>query len=214
MTILSCWKSLGSRIMKTLWSNSRERTQGNEKRQTQRTSTIPWLYLKTMMSVNLYESWKSKIDIFGDKTNRTVLTLPYSCDNSWVSFRNYRGRSSEKLKAREDEIEEVKKQKTLKNRDEDWNSAKWKQIWTLTIVSSSSSSAWREWSSDQTREYSDWQSPADWKSSDQARECSDWQSADLDSSDQAREATTWQLHCTWQWGHLHRSSQGYPWRRK
>ena len=46
-----------------------------------------------------------------DKTNRSVLTLPYSCDYSWVSFRNYSGRSSEKLKVREDEIEEVKKQK-------------------------------------------------------------------------------------------------------
>ena len=131
-----------------------------------------------------------------NRSNRSVLTLPYSWDYSWVPFRNYRGRSSEKLKTREDEIEEVKKQKTLKIRDEDWNSAKWKQTWTWTTVSSSSSSTWREWSSDQTRERSE------------------WQSADLDSSDQAREATTGQSHYTWHWGHLHRSSQGHPWRRK
>ena len=88
------------------------------------------------------------------------------------------------------------------------------QTWTWTTASSSSSSAWREWSSDQTREYSDWQSPADWKSSDQTRERSDWQSADSDSSDQAREATIWQSKNTWHWGHLHRSSQEHPWRRK
>ena len=38
---------------------------------------------------------------------------------------------SEKLKAREDKIEEAKKQKTLKNRDEDFHSARWKQSsWT------------------------------------------------------------------------------------
>ena len=94
------------------------------------------------------------------------------------------------MKNREDEIEEVKKQKTLKNRDEDWNSVTWKQTWTWTTSFSSSSSAGREWSSDQTREDSDWQSSANWKSSDQTRERSDWQSADLDSSDQARETTT------------------------
>ena len=46
-----------------------------------------------------------------------------------MPFRNCRGRSSEKLKAREDKIEEAKKQTTLKNRDEYWNSSKWKQSW-------------------------------------------------------------------------------------
>ena len=34
MTILSWWKPLGPRIMRTLWSNSRERTQDNEKSET------------------------------------------------------------------------------------------------------------------------------------------------------------------------------------
>ena len=62
-----------------------------------------------------------------------------------MHFRNFRGWSLAKLKAREDKIEEARKQKTLKNREEDWNSAKWKQSsWTWTT--SSSSSAWREWS--------------------------------------------------------------------
>ena len=38
-----------------------------------------------------------------------------------MPFSNYRERSSEKLNARDDKIEEAKKQKTLKNRDEDWD---------------------------------------------------------------------------------------------
>ena len=32
--------------------------------------------------------------------------------------------------------------------------------------------------------------------------------------DQVREATVWQSHFSWQRGHLHRSFQGHPWRRK
>ena len=113
-----------------------------------------------------------------------------------MPFRNYRGRSSEKLNAREDMIEEAKKQKTLKTRDEDWDSARWKQSsWTWTTLSSSS--AWREWSSDKTRGRSDWQSPADW-SRGQKRERTDWQLADWDSSDQVRKATAWQSHYSWQ----------------
>ena len=83
-----------------------------------------------------------------------------------MHFRNYRRRSSEKLKAREDKIEEATKQKTLKNRDEDWNSARWKQSWDWTT--SSSSAAWREWSSDQTSKRFHWQS-ADWENRSSAQ---------------------------------------------
>ena len=89
-------------------------------------------------------------------------------------FRNYRGRSLAELEARD----EAKKQKTLKNRDEEWNSARWMQSY-LTWATSSSSSAWQEWSSDETQE-------------------------------QARKVTAWQSHFSWQWSHLHRSSQGHP----
>ena len=53
-----------------------------------------------------------------------------------MPFRTFRGRSSDKLKAREDKIEEAKKQKTLENRDEDWNSRNWKQSWTWNPSSS------------------------------------------------------------------------------
>ena len=65
----------------------------------------------------------------------------------------------------------------FKKSSEQSSSWSWQQpmIWA-----SSSSSAWGEWSSDQTRERSD------------------WQSADWNSSDQARKATAWQSHSSWQ----------------
>ena len=89
-------------------------------------------------------------------------------------FRHFRGRSPAKLKATEDKIEEAKEQKTLNNRDEEWNSTRSKQSsWTWST--SSSSSAWREWSSDETRERPHCQSAA-WDSSAQAREVTAWQS--------------------------------------
>ena len=94
-------------------------------------------------------------------------------------FKNYRSRSSAKLKAREDKIEEAKKQKTQKSKDDEWKSARWPQSsWTWTT--SSSSSAWREWSSDETGERTNLQS-------------TDW-----DSPDQGRELTAWQSHFLWQ----------------
>ena len=106
-----------------------------------------------------------------------------------LPFKKYRGRSLAKLEAREEKIEEAKKQKTLKNRDEDRNSPKLKHSLAWNTSSSSSSSAWRDWSSTQTRERSDWHSPAHWSSSDETRERTDWQPADWDSSDLTRQAT-------------------------
>ena len=41
-----------------------------------------------------------------------------------MPFKNYRGRLSENVKAREDKFEEARKQETSKNRDEDSNSPK------------------------------------------------------------------------------------------
>ena len=88
-------------------------------------------------------------------------------------LKTYRSRSSAKLKTVEDKIEEAKKQKT-KRSDDEWNYAEWQpsswswqqpMTWALC-----SSCAWPEWSSDQTRERSDWQSPANWSSSDQKSE--------------------------------------------
>ena len=190
--------------MRKLWSNSRERTQGNEKRkgeessynlkvlkscwgkrlegviQTQRKSTIPWL---TPQDYDIRESGRVL-----ELRNRDLWIRP--TDLSWhfpilvtireLPFRNHRGRSPAKWKAREDKIEEAKKQKTPKSEDQEWNSGRWKSSsWTWT--SSSSSSAWREWSSDQTRERSDWQL-TDWGQLRWARRATAWQSATIFSS--------------------------------
>ena len=129
-----------------------------------------------MIAPQYYEARQSRRIL--DLQNRALWIRP--TDLSWhfpvlvtireMPFRNYRGRSLAKLEARD----EAKKQRTVKKRDEEWDSARWKQSsWTWTT--SSSSSAWREWSSDETRERSDWQS-ADWDSSDQASKDSTWQS--------------------------------------
>ena len=84
-------------------------------------------------------------------------------------FKNCRSRTSEKWKAKEDNVKEAKKQK-IKSSDDEWNFADWQpsswswrqqKTWT-----SSSSSSWQQWSSGQTRERSDWQPSADWNSSD------------------------------------------------
>ena len=88
-------------------------------------------------------------------------------------FENYRARSSATFKTKEDKIEEAMKQKTHRSNDE-WNSAEWQPsswLWQQPVTwASSSSSSWQQWSSDQTCERSDWQSPADWDSSTQTRE--------------------------------------------
>ena len=95
-------------------------------------------------------------------------------------FQNYRSRSSEKWKAKEDKIEEAKKQKIKRSGDEwnhaDWQPSSWSWQQPMTWTSSSSSS-WKQWSSDQTRERSDWQPSADWSRSDQTREPSGWRSS-------------------------------------
>ena len=68
-------------------------------------------------------------------------------------FKNFRARSSAKLKTMEDKIEEAKKQKTERSEDA-WNYAEWQPSWSwqqpMTWTSSSSSS-WQQWSSDQAR---------------------------------------------------------------
>ena len=99
-------------------------------------------------------------------------------------------------KAKEDKIEEAKKQK-IKRSDDEWNYADWQpsswsrqqpMTWTSMTWTSSSSSSWQQWSSDQTRERSDWQPSADWSSSDQTRERSGW-----------RPSGFWQSPFSWQW---------------
>ena len=109
-----------------------------------------------------------------------------------MPFKNYRAKSPAKLKVREDKIKEAKKQKIPKNNDEVWNPTRWKySSWTWTT--SSSSSAWREWSPDEARERSDWQASADWDTLDQTREHPDPQSyAEWNSLKCSRDSSDWQ----------------------
>ena len=92
-------------------------------------------------------------------------------------FKNYRSRTSEKWKAKEDKTEEFKKQKMQKNDDErsdaNWQTSSWPWHQPVTWTSSS----WQQWSSDETHERSDWQPSAGWSSSDQTRERSEWRSS-------------------------------------
>ena len=218
MAILSRWKPPGPRIMREFWSNSRVRMHRNEKRRGEDSShpegieifvretakkgyPDPQNFDNPMIALQDYDVRQSGRGL--ELQNRDLWLR--QTDLSWhfpilltireMPFKNYRARSPAKLKVREDETEEAKKQKIPKKRDEEWNSTRWKySSWTWTT--SSSSSAWQEWSSDETRERTN------------------WQSADWDSSDQVRKATVWQSHFSWQWGHLHRSLQVHPWRRK
>ena len=68
-----------------------------------------------MMFVNPDGSWNSKTDLRIRPTD-----LSWHCSilvtTREMPFRNYRGKTSETLKAREDKIDEAKEQKTLKNR--------------------------------------------------------------------------------------------------
>ena len=188
--------------MRKLWSNLRERTQGNEKRQIEDSSHPK--ATEGLLKATARKNYPNSEDVdnpmlapqdYDVRQSGRVLELPNRdlwlrpADFSWHfpilvtnrkdPFRNFRGRSPAKMKAREDKIEEAKKQKTLKNKDDEVNSARWQpSSWTWTT--SSSSFAWREWSSDQTRERSD------------------WQSADRDSSDQVRELTAWRSSGSWQ----------------
>ena len=132
-------------------------------------------------------------------TNRSVLAFSNSCDHSWNAIKNYRARSPAKLKVKEDKTEEASIQKTRKNSDEEWKTTRWNySSWAWTASSSSSSSAWQEWNSDETRERSDWQKPAEQDNSTQTFECSDWQTpADWNTSDETREHPDWRSYVDW-----------------
>ena len=142
--------------MKKLWSNSRERTQGNEKRKGEDSSYPEGIAVMLRVTARKVCSDPENVDNpmiapqdYDVRQSGRVLELQnrdhwiiIPTDLSWhflvlatvreMPFRNYSRRSSEILKAREDKIEEAMK-KTLKNIDEDWNSARWKQSsWTWT----------------------------------------------------------------------------------
>ena len=148
----------GPRIMRKLWSNLREQTQGNEKRQVEDNS-----YCKTiegLLSATARKIFPESEDIDNpmiapqdfvvrqsgrvlelrnrslDTTNRSVLALTLLVTIREEPFRNFRGRSLAKLKARDDKIEEAKKQKTQKRKDDEWNSSRWQTLFVQSIFDS------------------------------------------------------------------------------
>ena len=135
--------------MRKLCSKLRDRTQGIEKRQGE-DSSHPKAVEDLLRETARKNCPKS------ENVDNPMMSRPTDLSSNFTilvtireaPFKNFRGRSSEEMKAREDKIEGTKKHDTLKNRDEDWNSTRWQQSsWTWTT--SSSSSAWRKLSSDE-----------------------------------------------------------------
>ena len=129
------------------WSNLRDQTDDNEEKQTEDNSRLrgsesqliaaaQWGYPNPedaedpMIAPPDYDVRQS--GRFLELQNRDLWLRP--TELSWhfpilmtireEPFKNYRSRSSTKLKTMEDNIEEAKKQKT-KRSDDEWNSAEW-----------------------------------------------------------------------------------------
>ena len=142
-------------------ARSRKPTKRRPSGVTQRTPKIPWWHLQIMTFANLGESWSSKTGTSGYDQQICPGTFPSSWPFVKKLSRTIVQKTSEKWKAKEHKIEEAKKQKINKS-DDEWNYADWQpSSWSWqppTTWTSSSSSSWQQWSSDQTRESSDWRS--------------------------------------------------------
>ena len=132
--------------MRKIWSNTRERTQGNEKEQAGDSSYPEGI------EVLLRETDRKGYPDPENVENPLIAPQDYDVRQSgrvlelhngdlWIrptdlschfpilitiremSFRKYRGRPLAKLEAKD----EAKKQKTQKNREKGWNSARWNQ---------------------------------------------------------------------------------------
>ena len=207
MAILSWWKPAGQRIMRKPWSNLMSGLSMNLREQIaeplEQTADKREKYRRHFARARgwnpaedgggagfdrgRYRSnggtsrfWRSPIrESHGTPkhwsmvaTNRSIMALSYPHDHSWgtvqeLSFKN---------------IEEAKMQMLKKNdggrsyanlQTSSWS---WHQPMTWT------SSSWQLWSSNETRERSDWKTSSDWSSSDSTRErakcrsSSSWQS--------------------------------------
>ena len=145
MAFLSWRKPRGPRIMRKLWSNSREQTQGNEKRKGEDSSYSKGIEVLLRETARKGYPDPEEVDnpmitpqddvvrqsgrVFELQIRDLCIRPP---DLSWLfpilviirelPFKKYCGRSPAKLKAREDKIKEAKKQKTPKNEDQEWNS--------------------------------------------------------------------------------------------
>ena len=85
-------------------------------------------------------------------------------------------------------FEEAKKQKIKKN-DGGRSCANWPtSSWSWHQLLSWTSSSWQHWSSNETRERSDWKTSSVWSSSDSTRERSEW-----------RSSSSWKSPFSWPW---------------
>ena len=132
--------------MRKIWSNTRERTQGNEKEQAGDSSYPEGI--EVLLRVTDRKGYPDPENVdspmiapqdYDVRQSGRVLELHNGdlwirpTDLSWhfpilitireMPFRKYRGRSLAKLEAKD----EAKKQKSLKNREKGWNSARWNQ---------------------------------------------------------------------------------------
>ena len=142
--------------MWNIWSYTRERVKGNEKRPNEDSSyakgvEILLREIAKRVCPDLEEMDDPMVALQDHDIRQFVPGAPeqgsgccqQTCHGTSLflllfremPFKNYRGRSAEKQKTR-DKLEEAKKQKTLKN------------SWVWNTSSSSSSSGWRDWSSD------------------------------------------------------------------
>ena len=219
MAIFSWRKPVGPRIMRRLWSNIttrqspnlREETDDTKEKQTEDNSRERGVQSQLRAAAQRCSPEDAEDPMvarpdYEIRQSGRVLELQSRdlwlrpTDVSWhlpilmtireEPFKNCRSRTSEKWKAKEDEIEAAKKQKIKRSDGErnfaDWQPSSWSWQQPMTWTSSSSSS-WQQWGSDQTRERSDLQPSADWSSSDQTRERSGW-----------RSSGSWQSPCSWQ----------------
>ena len=145
---------------------------------TQRTPQIPWLHLHIMTFANPGESWSSKTG--------TSCYDQQMCPGTFLSARPFvRNRSrtivQEHMEGQGEQDRGGQEAEYRERCDDerscaDWQTSSWSWHQPVTWTSSLSS-FWQQWSSDETREQSDWQPSADWSSSDQPRQRSGWRSS-------------------------------------
>ena len=216
MAILSWGKPAGRRNMRKLWSNLkpnhamwfheqiadlREQTDYPRRRKERKICRASERGVESQLRSGAQRAYRDQEDATDPMVapqdchvHQSVRVLELQNSDLWLrptdreeSFKNYRSRKGEKWKAKENEAEEFKKQKLQKNSDgqsyANWQPSSWSWHQPATWASSS----WEQWRSGGTRERSDWQPSADWRSSDQTRERSDW-----------RSSGSWQSPFSWQ----------------
>ena len=186
MAILSWEKPAGPRITKKLWSNLkpnhamhfreqladlRERTDSPRGKGTEEISRETEDATDPMLAPQGYDVRQpGRVLELQNRPTDLSWHFPILMTIREEPFKNYRSRTDEQWKAKEDKAEEFKRQKMQKNDDgqshANWRASSWSWYQPMTWTPPS----WQQWSSDETRESSDWQPAADWSSSDQTRD--------------------------------------------